>query len=223
MCVDRLRSWPRSGLERFVVTGPTFGADRDDARMAHRLADRRGPARPAPRVPIPREPPHDRPRPRHPRGTVVDGTGAPARTPTSRSATASSPRSAGRRTRAAATIDADGLLVTPGLRRHPHALRRQAFPRAFLPTSASPCGSPHFSRVMGWPRSGLRSNLPETTELADGGEALDVLNRLRDPLPALRFRSMIMAPVLSTLDYLKTNFQLRGNQSRSKLRQRALR
>jgi 5,10-methylenetetrahydromethanopterin reductase len=35
--VERLGELARLGLDRFVVTGPTFGADRDDARFAGRL------------------------------------------------------------------------------------------------------------------------------------------------------------------------------------------
>jgi 5,10-methylenetetrahydromethanopterin reductase len=36
-CVERLGELAGLGLERFVVTGPTFQADRDDARLARRL------------------------------------------------------------------------------------------------------------------------------------------------------------------------------------------
>ena len=36
-CVERLAELAGLGVERFVVTGPTFQADRDDARLAHRL------------------------------------------------------------------------------------------------------------------------------------------------------------------------------------------
>jgi 5,10-methylenetetrahydromethanopterin reductase len=36
-CVDRLRELAELGVERFVVTGPTFQADRDQARQAERL------------------------------------------------------------------------------------------------------------------------------------------------------------------------------------------
>jgi 5,10-methylenetetrahydromethanopterin reductase len=36
-CVERLTGLAGLGLERFVVTGTTFGADRDDARLAARL------------------------------------------------------------------------------------------------------------------------------------------------------------------------------------------
>jgi 5,10-methylenetetrahydromethanopterin reductase len=36
-CAERLRGLAALGIERFVVTGPGFGADRDDARTAGRL------------------------------------------------------------------------------------------------------------------------------------------------------------------------------------------
>ena len=36
-CVARLQELADLGLERVVLTGPTFGADRDDARTADRL------------------------------------------------------------------------------------------------------------------------------------------------------------------------------------------
>lgn len=36
-CVARLRELADLGIERVVVTGPSFGADRDDARLANRL------------------------------------------------------------------------------------------------------------------------------------------------------------------------------------------
>ena len=59
-------------------------------------------------------------------GTVVDGTGAPARTADvavdDGRITAVGSRSTG--VAARQTIDADGVLVTPGLGRHPHPLRR---------------------------------------------------------------------------------------------------
>jgi alkanesulfonate monooxygenase SsuD/methylene tetrahydromethanopterin reductase-like flavin-dependent oxidoreductase (luciferase family) len=37
VCVERLLELSRLGVERFVMTGPSFGADRDDARLAERL------------------------------------------------------------------------------------------------------------------------------------------------------------------------------------------
>jgi 5,10-methylenetetrahydromethanopterin reductase len=37
VCVERTRSLAQLGIERFVVTGPTFGADREHARTAQRL------------------------------------------------------------------------------------------------------------------------------------------------------------------------------------------
>lgn len=36
-CVARLRQLADLGISRFVLTGPSFGADRDDARLANRL------------------------------------------------------------------------------------------------------------------------------------------------------------------------------------------
>jgi 5,10-methylenetetrahydromethanopterin reductase len=36
-CVARLHELAALGLERFVLTGPSFGADRDDARLSNRL------------------------------------------------------------------------------------------------------------------------------------------------------------------------------------------
>jgi 5,10-methylenetetrahydromethanopterin reductase len=36
-CIERLLALRALGLERFVITGPAFGADRDDARIAHAL------------------------------------------------------------------------------------------------------------------------------------------------------------------------------------------
>ncbi len=36
-CIERLLALTALGLERFVITGPSFGADRDDARVAQRL------------------------------------------------------------------------------------------------------------------------------------------------------------------------------------------
>lgn len=36
-CVERLLELGRLGVERFVITGPSFGADRDHARLAERL------------------------------------------------------------------------------------------------------------------------------------------------------------------------------------------
>jgi 5,10-methylenetetrahydromethanopterin reductase len=37
VCVERMRALADLGIERFVVTGPTFGADREHARTAQRL------------------------------------------------------------------------------------------------------------------------------------------------------------------------------------------
>jgi 5,10-methylenetetrahydromethanopterin reductase len=37
VCVERLLELGRLGVERFVITGPSFGADRDEARLAERL------------------------------------------------------------------------------------------------------------------------------------------------------------------------------------------
>ncbi|HEY8546259.1 MAG TPA: LLM class flavin-dependent oxidoreductase [Acidimicrobiales bacterium] len=39
-CVERLRALADLGIDRFVLTGPSFGADRDDARTAERLLAR---------------------------------------------------------------------------------------------------------------------------------------------------------------------------------------
>ena len=36
-CIARLQELAELGVERFVLTGPAFGADRDDARLANRL------------------------------------------------------------------------------------------------------------------------------------------------------------------------------------------
>jgi 5,10-methylenetetrahydromethanopterin reductase len=36
-CAERFRGLAALGIERFVVTGPSFGADRDHARTAGRL------------------------------------------------------------------------------------------------------------------------------------------------------------------------------------------
>ena len=57
-------------------------------------------------------------------GTVVDGTGAPARTADVAIDDGVITEVGKVDGTAERTIDADGLLVTPGLRRHPRALRR---------------------------------------------------------------------------------------------------
>ncbi len=40
MCVDRLRALVELGIDRFVITGASFGADREDATAAERLLAR---------------------------------------------------------------------------------------------------------------------------------------------------------------------------------------
>ena len=57
-------------------------------------------------------------------GRVVDGPALRPARPTSPSTAGSSPPSGGSTGRGQREIDADGALVTPGLRRHPHPLRR---------------------------------------------------------------------------------------------------
>jgi hypothetical protein len=37
ICAERIFSLYGLGIRRFVITGPSFGADRDDARTAHQL------------------------------------------------------------------------------------------------------------------------------------------------------------------------------------------
>ena len=68
---------------------------------------------------------HGRPRRRHPcRHGDRRHRCAPLAPPTSPSTAVASPRSARSSGRGHREVDADGLLVTPGLRRHPHPLRR---------------------------------------------------------------------------------------------------